>query len=98
MVSVYRTFIRPLHRFPVGGKLEVTYLVGKLFPVRLEVNRDPSDVVFGCIGMSYLFTQGHLHWEKLTAFHPVRTLYYRDMLLQIASFHPPFIIMFIMCS
>ena len=61
MVGVYRTFARSLCRLSVGGELEVTYLGGKLLAVRVEIDRNPPDVMLGCIGMGYLFPQGYLH-------------------------------------
>jgi hypothetical protein len=83
MMGVDRTGVRSLRRFSVGSELKVAYLVREFLPLRVEVDLNPPDMVFGCIGVSYLLPQGYLHWEKFIGFHLIRTLYYRNMLLRL---------------
>ena len=66
----------------MGGELKVAYLVGELFSLRVEIHRNPADMVLGGVGVGHLLSQGHLEREKLASFNLVGTLYYGNMFLR----------------
>jgi len=49
VVRVDRALVRAGDGLAVGGEFEVAHLVGELFSLRMEIQRDPTDVVFGGI-------------------------------------------------
>jgi hypothetical protein len=69
VVSVDGALIRASDGLAVGRELEMAYLVSELFPFRVEVEGDPTDMVFGGVGMGDLFPQADLHLEELTRLH-----------------------------
>jgi hypothetical protein len=67
----------------VSGEFVIPDLIAELVSVRLEIELDPSDVVFGSIRMSNLFSEGHGHMEKLVNGHLSGAFNNRDVFLSL---------------
>ena len=50
-MGVYGTLVGPIHAFPVGGEFIISNLVAELLIPGMEVELDPSDVMFGGVGV-----------------------------------------------
>lgn len=109
MIGVDRALVWSLGGLSVRREVKMPYLIGELLSFWLEVNGNPSDVMFCCIGMGYFLSQGDLHIEQFARFYLVWTFYYGNMLLcfpisRLKEFSkllhciPPSIIMFIIYS
>ena len=62
-----------LGRLAVRGKIQVSYLVDKLFTLRLKVHVYPSDMMFNSVGMRNLFAHADRDLEGLPGLHRVGT-------------------------
>lgn len=81
MVSVDRTSVWPFDRRAVGIELVVSNVVWEFFSIRMEIDRYPTNVVFGGIGMSDFFAKSNLNLEHLICIHCIRALDDWDMFL-----------------
>jgi hypothetical protein len=64
----------------VSAELITADLIGKLIVIRLEVQVNPADVMFGGVWMRNLRPQGYRYLEYLIGFDALRTFDHRNML------------------
>lgn len=79
VICVSRSLVGSCDGLAMSAEITVGELIGVLFPLRMEIDLDPFDMMLGCIWMGNLFADCHRNLELLSAFYRIGAFDYGHM-------------------